>query len=75
MHGRNIAVPWGIFGSGNIGDEAMLQGFAELVSRDTQEPIQVWVASRNPAHVSQVVPAFRYFRSKGTVVSARRRPR
>lgn len=72
MHGRNIAVPWGIFGSGNIGDEAMLQGFAELVSRGTQEPIQVWVASRNPAHVSRVVPAFRYFRSKGTIASAHR---
>lgn len=73
MHGRNIAVPWGIFGSGNIGDEAMLQGFAELVKRGTQEPIRVWVASRNPAHVSRVVPAFRYFRSKGTLASTHRR--
>jgi polysaccharide pyruvyl transferase WcaK-like protein len=74
MHGRNIALPWGIFGSGNIGDEAMLQGFAELVGFGTQDPIRVWVASRNPAHVSRVVPAFRYFRTKGTVGSARRRP-
>ena len=72
MHGRKIAVPWGIFGSGNIGDEAMLQGFAELVKRDTEQPIRVWVASRNPAHVSRVVPSFKYFRSKGTVGSVHR---
>jgi polysaccharide pyruvyl transferase WcaK-like protein len=73
MHGRNVAVPWGIFGSGNIGDEAMLQGFAELVKRDTEQPIRVSVASRNPAHVSRIAPSFRYFRSKGTMGSVHRR--
>jgi polysaccharide pyruvyl transferase WcaK-like protein len=72
MRGRNIAVPWGIFGSGNIGDDAMLQGFAEVVKRDTEQPIRVRVASRNPAHVSRVVPSFRYFRSKGTMGAVHR---
>ncbi|MGH9890409.1 MAG: polysaccharide pyruvyl transferase family protein [bacterium] len=69
MSRRSIALPWGVFGAGNIGDEAMLQGFSELVRDGWQEPIRIWAGSRNPAYVSQVVPEFRYFRSKGRPMS------
>lgn len=56
----NLLAPWGFYGSGNIGDEATLQGFARLVARAPQ-PIRVWVGSRNPRHTAQVEPSFRYF--------------
>src|SRR5688572_7597687 len=63
MHESSVAVPWGIFGSGNIGDEAMLQGFAELVKELPGPHMRYWVACRNKNHVSEVVPDFRYFGS------------
>ena len=39
-----LTVPWGIFGYGNIGDEAMLNGFAVLV-KGYPRKLFVWVAS------------------------------
>jgi len=57
---KTLVCPWGIFGHGNIGDEAMLQGFAKLVSS-----YRVIVASANPFHDAQVAPSLEYFeRSK-----------
>jgi polysaccharide pyruvyl transferase WcaK-like protein len=64
MPGGSLALPWGIFGAGNIGDEAMLQGFAELVKR-FRSTRRILVASKDPSHVADVVPDFRYFRSRG----------
>jgi polysaccharide pyruvyl transferase WcaK-like protein len=55
-----LTVPWGIFGSGNIGDEAMLNGFAALVESYSRK-LSVWVASQNPAHAAAAEPAFRYY--------------
>jgi polysaccharide pyruvyl transferase WcaK-like protein len=63
MH-EELVLPWGIFGSGNIGDEAMFQGFAELIREQGREPAQIWVASKNPSHVSQIVPDFRYYKAQ-----------
>jgi len=53
-----------MFGAGNIGDEAMLQGFAALVA-PWSERVRFWCASRNPAHTATVVPQFRYYRETG----------
>src|SRR5277367_648675 len=55
-----LTVPWGIFGSGNIGDEAMLNGFAALV-KGYPRKLSIWVASQNPAHVAAAEPAFQYY--------------
>jgi polysaccharide pyruvyl transferase WcaK-like protein len=55
-----LTVPWGIFGSGNIGDEAMLNGFAALV-KGYPRKLSVWIASENPAHAAAAEPAFRYY--------------
>jgi len=57
----NLLAPWGFYGSGNIGDEATLMGFARLVTL-SRRPFRVWVGSRNPRHTARVEPSFRYFR-------------
>ncbi|WP_428939604.1 polysaccharide pyruvyl transferase family protein [Fontivita pretiosa] len=59
-----IVVPFGFYGSGNIGDEATLQGFAALLQW-MGESAQASVASRNPSHTARVEPAFGYFRTVG----------
>jgi len=59
-----LTVPWGIFGYGNIGDEAMLQGFATLL-RGHPRKLRVSVASQNPQHDSAVEPSLRYFHAAG----------
>jgi polysaccharide pyruvyl transferase WcaK-like protein len=58
-----LTVPWGIFGYGNIGDEAMLNGFAVLV-KGYPRKLSVWVASANPGHAAAAEPAFRYYSQK-----------
>jgi polysaccharide pyruvyl transferase WcaK-like protein len=55
-----LTVPWGIFGSGNIGDEAMLNGFAVLVKAYPRR-LSVRIASENPAHAAAAEPAFQYY--------------
>lgn len=55
---------FGHFGWGNIGDEATLQGFAQLLSR-TGTKATAWVASQNPSHTARVEPAFRYYDARG----------
>ena len=55
-----LTVPWGIFGSGNIGDEAMLNGFADLVKGYSRK-LSVHIASQNPAHAAAAEPGFRYY--------------
>lgn len=59
-----IVAPFGFYGSGNIGDEATLNGFASLLDRTGIET-HVSVGSRNPIHTARVEPAFRYFRTAG----------
>ncbi len=54
----------GMFGAGNIGDEAMLQGFATLVA-GYLDRVGFWCAARNPAHLARVVPGFHYYRERG----------
>jgi polysaccharide pyruvyl transferase WcaK-like protein len=59
-HEMRIVAPFGFYGWGNIGDEATLQGFAQLLKlRGLGE--SVWVASRNPTHTARVEPSLRYF--------------
>jgi polysaccharide pyruvyl transferase WcaK-like protein len=55
-----LTVPWGIFGYGNIGDEAMLNGFAALVEGYPRK-LSVWIASQNPVQATAAEPAFRYY--------------
>jgi len=57
---RILTLPWGIFGSGNIGDEATLQGFAILAS-NYKNNFDIRVASRNPEHTRRAEPSFKYF--------------
>ena len=57
----NVVAPFGFYGSGNIGDEATLQGFA-LLLRGHPLRARAWVASENPRHTARVEPAFRYYR-------------
>lgn len=59
-----IVAPFGFYGSGNIGDEATLNGFASLLER-TGMKTRVAVGSRNPPHTSRVEPTFGYFRTTG----------
>jgi polysaccharide pyruvyl transferase WcaK-like protein len=59
-----LVAPFGFYGWGNIGDEATLQGFAQLLSKTGTEA-SVWVASQNPSHTARVEPAFRYFNARG----------
>ncbi len=73
MPETDLVLPWGIFGSGNIGDEAMLQGFAELLRSNGVQTSRVWVAARNPSHGVRVVPDFRYYKFGGRISPARRR--
>ena len=56
-----IVVPFGFYGCGNIGDEATLHGFAQLLER-SRVRAGVSVGSRNPAHTARTEPTFRYFR-------------
>ena len=55
-----IVAPFGFYGWGNIGDEATLNGFAQLLAL-TDARAQVWLGSRNPKHTARVEPAFHYF--------------
>jgi polysaccharide pyruvyl transferase WcaK-like protein len=55
-----LTVPWGIFGYGNIGDEAMLNGFAALV-KGYPRKLSIHVASQSPSHAAAAEPAFRYY--------------
>lgn len=55
-----IVVPFGFYGWGNIGDEATLNGFAQLVRLGNVDAT-ISVGSRNRAHTSRVEPSFRYF--------------
>jgi polysaccharide pyruvyl transferase WcaK-like protein len=55
-----LTVPWGIFGYGNIGDEAMLNGFAALV-KEYPRKLSIHIASQNPTHAAAAEPAFRYY--------------
>src|ERR1051325_4709520 len=56
----NLAVPFGFYGSGNIGDESTLQGFARLTH--VYDPdARVWVGSGNPSHTARVEPSLKYF--------------
>jgi polysaccharide pyruvyl transferase WcaK-like protein len=61
---RDLVVPFGFYGAGNIGDEATLQGFARLLSQCGAD-VRVAVASQNPDHTSWVEPAFTYFNAAG----------
>lgn len=56
----NLVAPFGFYGWGNIGDEATLQGFAQLL-RLSGTRVNVTIGSRNPDHTLQVEPSFRYF--------------
>ena len=60
----NIVAPFGFYGSGNIGDDATLVGFARLLVQSGVRA-KVSVGSRNPAHNARVEPAFQYFRVSG----------
>ncbi len=59
-----ITLPWGIFGHGNIGDEAMLQGFASLV-RGYPRELSISVAAHNPDHARLAEGTFRYYKQNG----------
>lgn len=57
----DVVAPFGFYGSGNIGDEATLRGFACLLRRFPL-PARVWVASMDPRRTARVEPDFRYYR-------------
>jgi polysaccharide pyruvyl transferase WcaK-like protein len=57
-----LAVPFGFYGWGNIGDESTLQGFARL-TRVYDPDARVWVGSANPSHTARVEPSLKYFRA------------
>lgn len=61
-----VAAPFGFYGSGNIGDEATLQGFARLV-HDFKRPLKVVVASQDPVHTKRVEPSFQYHQYHGHI--------
>jgi polysaccharide pyruvyl transferase WcaK-like protein len=65
-----MLAPFGFYGSGNIGDEASLTGFAELV-RASGRDLAVAVASANPRHTAKIEPYFRYHKYKGGFVGIR----
>jgi polysaccharide pyruvyl transferase WcaK-like protein len=60
----NLVVPFGFYGSGNIGDEATLQGFARLLALHEVDA-NVAIASRNPRHTSRIAPGFSHFNWMG----------
>ena len=68
---ENMLVPWGIFGAGNIGDDAVLQGFGRLTNSYLDKN-RIWIASRNPSHTKVVEPRFNYYNSTSRFLS---RPR
>ena len=57
---RRLVVPWGIFGAGNIGDEAVLEGFTKLVYEGYPGLIPT-VATHNPEYDAAVAPHNRYY--------------
>jgi polysaccharide pyruvyl transferase WcaK-like protein len=59
-----IVAPFGFYGSGNIGDEATLHGFACLLEISSGRATAA-IGSRNPRHTARVEPAFRYFKPGG----------
>jgi polysaccharide pyruvyl transferase WcaK-like protein len=59
-----IVAPFGFYGWGNIGDEATLNGFAQLLGQTGCSP-RVSIGSQSPAHTASVEPAFGYFRPAG----------
>lgn len=65
-----MLAPFGFYGSGNIGDEASLKGFAELV-RESGRKLSFAVASANPGHTAAVEPHFQYHKYKGGFVGIR----
>ncbi|HEX5006052.1 MAG TPA: polysaccharide pyruvyl transferase family protein [Hyphomonadaceae bacterium] len=65
-----ILAPFGFYGSGNIGDEATLVGFGELV-RAFASRFDTSIASVSPSHTARVEPYFRYHRYKGGFVGLR----
>lgn len=54
-----VYAPFGFYGAGNIGDEATLQGFADLAKLAGQD-MYFTIASHNPAHTAKIEPSFRY---------------
>jgi len=57
----NVVAPFGFYGAGNIGDEATLQGFAQLL-RHHHAPLRTWVAAMDPDQTARAEPSFRYYR-------------
>jgi polysaccharide pyruvyl transferase WcaK-like protein len=53
-------VPFAFYGYGNTGDEATLNGFAQLLAHAGVDA-RVSICSRNPAHTARVEPRFKYF--------------
>jgi polysaccharide pyruvyl transferase WcaK-like protein len=54
-----VYAPFGFYGAGNTGDEATLQGLAQLV-RASGHRLHVTVSSQNAEHTARVEPLFRY---------------
>lgn len=61
-----LAAPFGFYGSGNIGDEATLQGFARLLKTHGRG-LRVTVASQDPIHTARIEPSFRYHQYHGWI--------
>lgn len=55
-----LVVPWGIFGAGNAGDEAMLQGFARLLRPD--QKATTGIAANNLSHCRYAEPSLSYYK-------------
>lgn len=54
-----VYAPFGFYGAGNIGDEATLKGFAQLVHSASKD-MNFTIASQNPGHTARVEPSFNY---------------
>jgi polysaccharide pyruvyl transferase WcaK-like protein len=61
-----VTAPFGFYGSGNIGDEATLQGFERLVAEHSGG-LTVLVASQDPDHTARIAPSFRYYQYRGRI--------